>query len=148
MASYTSEEHPTPFGNAAVSGLFSGLIGGLVMALVMVLLAVLNGGTPDKMLSRFSTGIPGSAITGILTHLAMSAVYGILFGILLHGLRSAWKGRIAGWLAGFVYGFILFLMAAGLILPNSTSSLIELPLGCLLLGHLSYGLGLGLAYRR
>lgn len=142
------DETNSSFGNSAVSGLFAGIVGGLAMLAAMVIQALLLGGTAGKMLSRFSLGASGSPLGGALTHVAVSAVYGVIFGLLLHGLRSAWQGHIPGWLAGLVFAMVLLLLAFGVVLPNTAPGLAELPPSFLVIGHLAYGLGLGLAYRR
>ena len=102
-------------GDAAVDGLLAGAAGGVAMAAVLVASGLLAGAGPASTLAHFSPAGSASPLTGGLIHLAVSAVYGLLFGVIYRLVR---RGRLAGWPAGvilgMVYGAVLALVAQGL----------------------------------
>jgi uncharacterized membrane protein YagU involved in acid resistance len=79
------------------------------------------------MLGRFDPGAAASPLVGGLAHLAMSAIYGILFALSWRLLLSRWLGRVPLWLTGLAYGLILLLAATAVGLPLSDSPLKEIP---------------------
>lgn len=130
-------------GDAAVDGLFAGLGAGLVMAAYLVLAGLLNGQGPALVLARFSTTENATPWQGLLSHLAVSSMYGMVFGLLLFALlRHAHPERI--WLAGALYGLLLFFVAEFVILPGTGSPLGETPGFHLAAAHLLYGLAIGI----
>lgn len=128
-------------GDAAVDGLFSGLGAGLVMAVVLVLLGMARGEGPVSVLSRFSGSDWVTPWTGLLSHLAVSGIYGILFGMLVRWALPYWRNW--SWLMGLIYGALLFVLAALVILPGTHSLLRGLPAWEFGLAHLVYGAVLG-----
>src|SRR5512143_1113048 len=66
---------------AAVDGLFAGLLAGLVMAAFLAVTSLVRSETLSALFSRFSPAQAASPFTGFLLHLAVSSVYGILFGL-------------------------------------------------------------------
>ena len=138
-----------PASDAAIDGLFAGLAAGLLMGIVVILGGLLVGESPAAVLERFSTGHTTTPLSGGLMHLAVSVVYGIVFGLLAHALPSRVLRRLPGWLAGLLYGLLLLAVAVGALLPGLNSPLLEIPLWILALGHAVYGLVLGWrAYER
>jgi uncharacterized membrane protein YagU involved in acid resistance len=128
-------------GDAAVDGLFSGLGAGILMAGFLVFTGLLAQNWPGDVLSRFSAGVPVSPITGLFSHLAVSGIYGIFFGVFYRLVLHS--SGLSGWLCGALYGVLLFLLAHFVVLPGTGSSLQDLPISFFALSHLVYGLALG-----
>jgi len=97
------------WGDAAVSGLLAGIVAGVVMAAFLAGLGFATGESVADALSHFGTGEGTTPIAGLLTHLAVSGVYGIVWGYLLRIVRSLLPAP--GWLVGVAYGLLLFLVA-------------------------------------
>ena len=76
-------------------------------------------------------------------HLAVSGIYGAIFGLLTYLMPRRLFVRTPGWLAGLIYSAVLLLVALGILLPGLISPLAELPTLSLALGHVAYGLVLG-----
>ena len=133
-------------GDAAISGLFGGLLGGLAMALVIFLFS-LAAGQGAAYLGYFSTEIPVPPLQGLLMHLAVSCIYGILFGLLLHWTRID-RRKLPGWFSGLVYALGLWVLAVTVMLPLSHSIMLTLPWYVFFGGHIAYGLVLGVSRRQ
>ena len=95
---HTQIKPHSSIGDAAVSGLFGGLLGGLAMALVIILFSLFAGQGLSYM-GYFSTATPVPPLQGLLMHLAVSAIYGMLFSLILHGLKVD-RLNLPGWLVG------------------------------------------------
>jgi hypothetical protein len=138
-------------GDLAVDGIFTGIEAGIIMAVFLVVVSASQRISASEVLVAFSLQQPGTLIGGLLTHLALSCIYGILFSLCFYfiGRRNAFlRNTISGLAAGLAYGVILFL-AAEFFLFNITATLLErLPLTLLLVAHLVYGLALGLLIQR
>jgi hypothetical protein len=123
----------------------AGLVAGLVMALFLALTGLLSGTPLLATLGYFDPGRAGSWLTGALAHLAVSAIYGLIFGLLLRlviAIRpSLWR---LPWLWGAVYGLMLLGLARGVVLTAVASPLVHIAAWQLGLAHLLYGLVLGL----
>jgi len=139
------------FSEAAVEGLFAGLLAGLAMAAWLAVIALIRSETLSHLFSRFYPAQAATPLTGLLLHLAVSSVYGIVFGLVwylgssLQRLApSAWQAAVLG--AG--YGVLLFLLAWYILLPASASPLRQLPIWQVGVAHLVYGLILGWLIRR
>ena len=130
--------------DAVIDGLFAGLIAGVLMILVIILGGLLSGESPASVLERFSTGQTASPLAGGLLHLAVSGIYGGFFSLLVQWMPAGLRRRLPGWLAGLIYGLLLLGLAVTVLLPGLRSPLVELPFWTLALGHLAYGLMLGL----
>lgn len=136
--------HRPTTGDVAVDGLLAGVIAGGVMAGYLVLSGLLAGIEPLQTLARFASPAGASVLAGILVHLSLSAVYGIVFGViyrLLGGGRLA--GRGAGTLLGLGYGLVLLLLAQGVTLALPNAPLRAVPAGHLAVAHGIYGAVLG-----
>ena len=131
-------------GDAAIDGLFAGLIAGILMILVIILGGLLAGETPTTILARFSTGQSASPLAGGLLHLAVSGIYGVVYSLLPFGIPAIFRNRLLGVLAGLGYGLILLGLAVTVLLPGLRSPLEDLPIWVLALGHIVYGIVLGL----
>ncbi|HVP21419.1 MAG TPA: hypothetical protein VMS73_06110 [Anaerolineaceae bacterium] len=127
--------------DAAVSGLFGGLLGGLAMALVIALFSLLNGHGLGY-LGYFSTATAVSPLQGLLMHLAVSCIYGMLFSLILYWTRLE-RLKVPGWLAGLVYAVLLWVLAVTVLLPAAHSLMLSIGWPAFFFGHLAYGLVLG-----
>lgn len=139
-------------GEAAVLGLFSGLWAGLVMAGFLLLAIVLGGaGFRDTLADLSLSDGTGLWIAG-LTHLAVSAVYGLAFGLIYVFITQRFRCEIPWWSAttlGAAYGLILWLLAVYILLPGTSYPWRDITPSVLVGAHLVYGLTLGaLIYRR
>ena len=128
----------------AVDGVVYGLLGGVAMFLSLMALALLSGEAPGVILARFSGAGVTSPMVGLLRHLGVSAIYGVLFGVLIWPVLARYSARkISGWLGGILYGGFLVLLAQIAILPGTNSPLSQIPFWQWALGHGIYGLVLG-----
>jgi hypothetical protein len=133
------------WGDAAVDGLLSGVGAGLLMAALLLAAGWIGGQGWQTVLQQFDPGATPSPLTGAVTHLAVSGVYGILFAILWRPLSKVWR-RLPAWLAGLVYGLLLWLLAAmvsGARANMGGGWLQGIPPAQLAAAHLVYGLSLG-----
>ncbi|MBK8986600.1 MAG: hypothetical protein IPM39_11045 [Chloroflexi bacterium] len=131
-------------GDTAVDGLLAGLVGGGVMALFLLTAGWLTGTPPQITLAYFDPAQAGSWLTGLLAHLAVSAIYGVVFGLLL-GMVGRIRPSLVrwGWLMGLGYGLLLWLLGLGVVLTAVGAPLAQISPGQFALAHLIYGLVLG-----
>ncbi len=125
-----------------MSGLFGGLFGGLAMGLV-ILLASLLANQGAAYLGYFSTATPVPPLQGLLMHLAVSSIYGMLYSLVLRWTRAE-RLKLPGWTAGIIYALALWVFAVTVLLPAAHSLILTLPWPVFFLGHLAYGLVLGI----
>jgi hypothetical protein len=128
------------WGDRAASSLLRGLLAGVLMAGVLVPAGVIAGEPWMQALNVFNPSSQVAPLQGLLLHLGVSAVYGVLFGL----LQPLIPRRLPGWLTGLGYGLLLFAVAELFLLPQARSGMSTLPALALLLGHGVYGLVLGL----
>lgn len=138
--------------DAAIDGLLSGVVAGLVMAAYIALSGWLTEGDPLAALALFAPDPASGPLVGVLAHLAVSGIYGVLFGVVYAGLLRRPSYNPPAWmhpLLGALYGLLLLLAAWTLLLPATGSQLQQIPLLHLAVGHGVYGALLGwLVYRR
>lgn len=141
-----------------VGGALAGLVGGIVMAIVGALLAIAMGGDlwkAPKLIATFAFGLsataaPGFAagpvIVGSLIHLALSSLFGALFGTLT---CRFWKMPLdygAPVVLGFIYGLTIWLIAYFVVLPLLNPLLLEIYAPSFLIQNMVYGLMVGMIY--
>ncbi len=128
------------FGDLAVDGLLQGLAAGAIMLAFLLGVGMVEGVAPTAVLARF--GLPGSAtaVTGLLGHLAVSAVLGLVWGVLYGAVLR--RTSLPAWLLGAGYGLLLYAGAALFVV--SATGLADFAPWQLLLAHVFYGLTLGL----
>ena len=103
------------FGDVAVDGLIAGVGAGILMAAYVVATGFVLGEGPGVVLSRFDPAVPPLPQIGILMHLAVSAIYGILFGlgerVIIRGPLNATRSTSLG----LLYGLGLFVLAEAVL---------------------------------
>lgn len=129
--------------DVVLDGLFGGLAGGVVMGLYLVLWGMAIGRGPGTILGMFDPNEHGAALAGGLTHLAVAAVYGILFGLVWWVLRRVPRLSVPAWFAGAIYGLVLLAIAKSVVLPAAGSPLAEIPALHFAIAHVIYGAALG-----
>lgn len=133
------------WGDTAVDGLMAGLVAGLTMALFLALAGLLSHTQPLVTLGYFDPARAGNWLTGVLAYLAVSAIYGVVFSLLLRlvgWIRPSLLEHI--WLWGLGYGAILYGLAAGVVLTAVANPLTQITAWELGAAHLLYGLVLAL----
>lgn len=133
-------------GDAAVDGLLAGVAAGVVMAAYLLVAGLLTGSDWRALLAQFDPGASASPLTGVLTHLAVSGVYGVVFGLVWRLLGGCVRAR-PGAVAGLLYGMALWLLASIVSMvsiragnANWLSAIAPLHLG---IAHGLYGCTLG-----
>ena len=136
-------------GDSAIDGLLAGLGAGLVMGLFLLLVGLVSGIAPIDVLGRFDPAQANSPVGGLFTHLAVSAIYGVIFGLLFQALvRLRPSLTRLGWLVGLLYGLVLYAIARGAIGAGVNSGLAQYTTAILLSAHAVYGLVAGLVVGR
>ncbi len=129
-------------GDAAVEGLMYGIAAGLAMALIIVVSEWFIGVAPLTVLGYFDGGRNASPFLGAFTHVAVSGIYGVAFGIGAMLVARMFGARMTRgmWLAlGILYGALIFVMAEWIVLPRTSSPLLEMPMWALAVAHFIYG---------
>lgn len=143
---------PGTIGPSLKAGAAAGLIGGLAMAAWVVGTAPVQGvnwtvplqllGTP--LVGHVPFGPAGAApIYGLVLHLTVSALLGLLFGAALPHTRSAGLTL----LLGLGYALVVMVIATGLVLPVVNPPLrtaLRTMTGPWVVGHLLFGASLAL----
>ena len=144
-----TDTFPDNKSSLAVDGVIFGVVAGVAMFLSLMVLALFSGQAPGVVLARFSGGGSTSPLFGLLGHLGVSAIYGVLFGVLIWPVLMRFSpGKISAVLAGILYAGFLVLLAQIAILPGMNSSLSQIPFWQWALGHGIYGLVLGSMFSR
>jgi hypothetical protein len=132
-------------GDTAVDGLMAGLAGGLAMALFSALAGLLDDRQPLVTLGYFDPARAGNWLTGLLAHLAVSAIYGAILGLLVKAAGWIRPSLLRlRWLLGIGYGLLLYSLAHGVIFTAIPSPLYQISAWQLGAAHLFYGLVLSL----
>ncbi len=134
----TQTKRNSKSGDAAVDGLLGGLAGGVAMALFLVITGLIGGEGAADILGRFAPSGGADPLVGALAHLAVSAIYGAVFGV----LTIPFRGRVPGWLAGLVYGLALYGVTQ-IIISGAGAALRGFAPVNFALAHVIYGLVLG-----
>lgn len=134
-------------GDAAVEGLFAGVLAGISMAVYLVVAGLWQGEMPGEVLVRFAPAGASAPLQGLLLHLAVSGIYGLLFGLLCQIASQLWKWAPPAWqagAAGVLYGLALYFFAQAVILPGTGSALTGFSPIHFALAHIIYGISLGM----
>ncbi len=142
-------------GDAAVEGLMYGMVAGLAMAAFVILVEAVAGIAPLVALGYFDAGSAApnvSPVVGLFTHVAVSGIYGVVFGMVAMVVARMFGAQmtLGTWLAlGVLYGALLFGIAESIILPRTNSPLAGMPMWAFALAHFVYGIVLaGLCARK
>jgi hypothetical protein len=127
-------------GDLAVDGLLRGLGAGLIMMAFLLGIGMVEGLAPAAVLVRFGLSDGTTAVTGLLGHLAVSAVLGLLWGVLYGRLLR--RAPLPPWVSGIAYGLVLY--GGATLFVVGVTGLAGFASWALLLAHGLYGLTLGL----
>jgi hypothetical protein len=131
--------------DAVINGLFSGVLAGLAMILVLALVGSFTQPKITDLLGLFDPTGNQNNFTGGFAHLAVSAVYGLIFGLL-------WKlffprHRIPVWIGGMVFGGLIFVFSELFFSLGSGTTLYQIPSLLFGISHLVYGTTLGIGFQ-
>jgi hypothetical protein len=131
-------------GDAAVDGLLNGVVAGIVMAIYLVISGVLTGTGLGVTLSAFDLGQGTSPVRGALIHLAVAAIYGMVFSLLYRLIgRGRSIGRGGNVMIGLAYGLLLWLITQITFAAGINVMLNSLPAVHFAVAHGIYGMTLG-----
>jgi hypothetical protein len=133
----------TTWGDVAIDGLWPGLIGGIIMIVYLLLVGLMIDTKPLAIFAYFSPNDTLPAIAGLGTHLAVSAVHGTIFGLITAVIGQRRPNKLPLWLAGILFGLLLWLTAHLIIVPSGLSDLGAIPAGHFLLAHILFGAVMG-----
>ena len=137
------------YGDTAVDGLLGGALGGGLMAIYLVITGLISGDGIGVTMGRFTPPGNSSPLVGTIAHLAVSALYGVIFALALAIIGRIWPNTSKlSWLLGAIYGLTLWLAAEFIVLPAADSPLQMIQPVHFALAHLVYGLTLGLIVAR
>jgi uncharacterized membrane protein YagU involved in acid resistance len=116
-------------GAGAIAGLGGGLLFGMMMAMMGMLPMV-------GMLVRQE-----NSLVGFIVHMAISAILGVIYGVIATRLPSGWAPAVA---AGVIYGIVWWILGALLMMPlmlgmNDMIFVIEQAQLMSLMGHVVFG---------
>lgn len=137
-----------PVSDVAVEGLLAGFLAGGVMALVLLVAGLLSGHAATDVLSNLAGTGHDSALTGGVTHLAVTGVYGALFGVICCWSPVCSGRRVPTRLIGLLYGLLLWLVSLVLSRASINASIQVISPLHLAFGYLAYGVSLGWLFRR
>ncbi|MHB1846089.1 MAG: hypothetical protein ACYCWW_14785 [Deltaproteobacteria bacterium] len=135
------------------AGILAGIIGGLLMAMWAMVSAAVQGMSflaPIKLIGATFVGpsaLGGSVgilVWGLMLHLTVSAMWGILFASIL---RRETRGGTA-LLAGVAYGFVILLLMTWVVVPFTNQVMhdrIPMMWGSWIIEHVFFGVGVALA---
>jgi len=135
----------------AVDGIFTGLEAGIIMAAFLVAVSAQNHISPAELLSAFSFNSTPTWISGLLTHLAVSSIYGIFFNMVTYFMfRKSSNLKVTFFVpfSGLIYGSLLWIAAEYFLFDLTAFQLKEMPANILLVAHLIYGVVLGILVQR
>ena len=131
-------------GDAAVDGLRNGVVAGVVMALYLIVIGMVTGAGLTATLSAFDLGQGTSPVRGALIHLAVAAIYGMLFSLIYRLIgRGRSIGRGGNTVIGLVYGLLLWLITQITFAAGLDIALSSVPALHLVVAHVVYGAVLG-----
>lgn len=115
---------------AMTGGIAAGLIAGLVMALTAMIRSAAVGESfwmPMQQIAATFYGVEalvggtGVVVAGVLTHLVVSAIYGMIFGLFVG--RKTLVG--SAFVSGLVYGVVIWAFMTWVILPLVNEVMLE-----------------------
>ncbi len=126
-------------GKRMLNGVLGSLAGGVIFGLMMQMMGSI------KMIAMMVGS--ESALVGWIVHLAISAIFGVAYGVAFGALRPYWA-------AGLGYGFLWYLLGPLTLMPLFMGMGLQWSAAAVagtvpsLIGHLIYGGVLGFVYGR
>jgi len=131
-------------GDAAVDGLLNGVVAGVVMAIYLMISGVLTRIGVAAIFSAFDLGQGASPVRGALIHLAVAAIYGMVFSLIYRLIgRGRTIGRGGNVIIGLAYGLLLWLITQVAFAAGINVALSSLPTLHFAVAHAVYGIVLG-----
>lgn len=134
-----------------LAGIVAGVIAGVAMAAVAMMLMPLVGRaflTPVKLMAGTFQGEAavgggaGTVLLGAMIHMVMSALFGLIFALIVHALGWGSVGALI--VAGIVWAVLLFLVNQYVTLRIVDKVMAErMPPLAFLASHVVYGVVLG-----
>jgi hypothetical protein len=158
QSGYMSQETETETAEMTGTGLNdwqAGVVGGLIGGVVMgAIISMMNPATiAGAIAALYTLAPPPNGIAGWVAHMAHSAILGVVFAAIAAG--AGFGGSVGrSTVAGLVWGFVLWVVAANIVMPIWLNA-VGFPGGPALLGfalpgslipHLVYGVLLGVVY--
>jgi hypothetical protein len=143
---HVAHKQARSLGDAAVDGLFGGLAAGVLMGIYLFVLVLVQGKAGAEVLGVLVIDREITPATTVLIHLAISGIYGLVFGMGVYLYRPAREFGVRYWKVaglGLLYGLALALVARTILLPGSGSYMESLEWLPLAGAHGLYGLSLG-----
>ena len=143
-----------------VSGALAGLGGGIAMALIAAMISLVVGQDlwlEAKQIAAFLYGpamasqsgfVAGPVLVGSLIHLVISAALGAVFGVLFGRVLHLPTDIGVPLLSGIIYGMLIWVLAYFIVLPLANSTLEATYAPAFIIQHLVYGGVTGLIYTR
>lgn len=144
----TDAKGKNAFGWGILSGIIAGMIFGAFMMFVVAPALHKPIGAPLNMIGSVYLGksllmhpTGGSILLGFLMHMVDSAILGIIFAYIWRGIGANKGLEIVG---GLIYGILVWLVMTYIALPIVGSPMAKVTGGWFVVGHLIFGLFVGL----
>ncbi|MDB4953042.1 MAG: hypothetical protein JWO36_611 [Myxococcales bacterium] len=141
-------------GHSALGGIVAGMIGGIAIALFLIIGNLASGRSVWQGLKGAGTPFlheraaqPGfdlvAVVVGVLSHFAVSIVWGVLFALVFYGLS-----RGATMVAGVFWGIVVWLGMFYVVLPLVGMGQVAqtVPVGVAVFEHVLFGVALALGF--
>jgi len=149
-------------GNIIISSIIGGILGGIVMVIVLMIgamtLSLPPTAFPMVMGMALGASINNAIIVGIIAHFVVSIVIGVIFGAIVSyirplNLKSSKKALGLGLDAGLIVYLVAFIPVAMFMfapvmihmMGSSAATILPDVLGIAVIGHILYGLILGIS---
>jgi hypothetical protein len=140
--------------HAALGGVAAGIIGGLAVAALMAMTSATSGrdpwagmkGAALPFLGQRAT-LPGldvgAVLLGLASHFTVSIAWGVLFGLLVYGVRRSWTVVL-----GLAWGLVVWLGMYYVVLPllGLGELAARVPPAMAAVSHAYFGLFVGLGF--
>ncbi|GAC1431312.1 MAG: hypothetical protein NVSMB65_04820 [Chloroflexota bacterium] len=145
-------------GDVVVQGALGGLVGGMIMAMIMMIVTAAMGmgllrplyliaATVHQPWAMANGVALAPLIIGLMIHMLNSAIFGIIFVLLLRAVtRHSGVGAASGAVVGMAWGALVLVINQTVVLPLVDPAMASATAGMLLwwtVSHLMYGLVLG-----
>lgn len=155
----TSIDYPLPdyeprlnIGDSAVDGLVGGFVAGVVMGIYLMVVGLLSRMSTWYLMDTLVPLNNNNLLYKILLHLAISMIYGAVYGAAISVIRRISASRFRNWFLvvfAVLYGLVLFVFArVVLFLVLDQAFFSQNLLFHLLFAHILYSLVLGLLVRQ